>query len=67
MKTTDDVEKQAKRNPKVNVRQVREAQEMLEELRKAGIGKPQYEIEPPYGSRPPRVRASELDEPRSPR
>lgn len=56
---SDEIDDLAKKNPKVNVKQLREANELLEELRKGGLRKRQYEIETPYESRPRRVKDEE--------
>ncbi len=50
------VEEAAKTNPKVDVEQVREAQVLLEELRKQGLTRPEYDIASPYERRPLRTR-----------
>ena len=39
-------------NPGVDGRQIREAQELLEELRREGVGGPSYGIVSPYERRP---------------
>jgi hypothetical protein len=41
-----------KNNPKVDGAKVREAQELLEELRRGGVGRPSYGIDSPYERRP---------------
>jgi hypothetical protein len=49
---TPDAEELIKRNPKVDGDQLREAQELLEELRRGGVGRPSYGIDSPYERRP---------------
>jgi hypothetical protein len=51
-----DAEHAAKTNPKVDVEKVREAQVLLEELRKAGVSRQEYEISSPYERKPLRAR-----------
>lgn len=53
--TIDDA---AATNPRVDVETVREAQELLAELRKQGITRPGYEIASPYERRRLRVQHS---------
>ena len=52
----DKIGKLAKKNPLVDIDQLREAQALVKEFRKDGAGKPQYDIESPYGSRPTRAK-----------
>jgi hypothetical protein len=53
-----NAEEAARSNPKVDVDQLREAQTLLEELRKKGLAGPEYDIPSPYERRPRRVRSS---------
>lgn len=46
-----DVEKLIEKNEKVNGDQVREAQDLLRELRRDGVGGPSYDIVSPYERR----------------
>ena len=50
-----DVEDTAKVNPKVDVEKAREAQILLEELRKQGLSRREYDIASPYERRPLRT------------
>jgi hypothetical protein len=45
-----DAETVARNNLNVDVRQIRQAQELLDELRRQGLAKPQYNLGPPYVS-----------------
>jgi hypothetical protein len=54
----DPAEKMAEVNRNVDVGQVREAQALLEELRRQGLARPEYEIASPYERRPVRLRRS---------
>lgn len=56
-----DIHDLAKKNPRVDLKQLQEAQDLVDELRKRGFTKPRYEIEPPYGSRPSRARSEETE------
>lgn len=47
-----DVDEMVKNNPQVDGGQIREAQELIEELRREGVQKPSYGIESPYERRP---------------
>lgn len=47
-----DAEDLIKRNPKVDGDKLREAQELLEELRRGGVGRSSYDIDSPYERRP---------------
>lgn len=49
-------EELAKGNPQVDVDQLREAQDLLEELRRAGVSPQQYGINSPYQRKPARTR-----------
>ena len=49
---TNAADELIERNPKVDGKQLREAQELLGELRRSGVGRPSYEIESPYERRP---------------
>lgn len=51
---TPTVEEAAKDNPQVDVGQLREAQELMKELRREGVGGPSYGIVSPYERRPTR-------------
>lgn len=51
------IEELAKKNPLVDVELLKEAQALVKEFRKQGLGGPEYDIEPPYGSRPSRSRS----------
>ena len=51
-----DVERLARTNPSVDVEKVREAQILLEELRKAGVARQEYGISSPYQRKPLRAR-----------
>jgi hypothetical protein len=51
-----DVDKLVKENPGVDAAQVREAQKLLEELRREGVSGPSYGISSPYERRPVRKR-----------
>jgi hypothetical protein len=50
--TIPDVRKAAKKNPQVDVKQVEEAQSLLEELRKTGRGHREYGLGSPYARKP---------------
>ena len=43
----------AKTNPNVDVGKLREAQRLLDELRKAGVSPKEYDLSSPYRRRPP--------------
>jgi hypothetical protein len=58
-----DVEELAEGNPKVDVRQIREAYEMLKRLREEGVPGPRYGIASPHQGRKLRRQAG----PRVPR
>jgi hypothetical protein len=49
-----DIEELAENNPAVDPAQVREAQELLRELRREGVPGPSYDIVSPYERRPVR-------------
>lgn len=51
-----DVEEVAKRNPPVDVAQLREAQALMEDLRKHGLNKPGYNLTSPYETQAPQRR-----------
>jgi hypothetical protein len=53
----------AKANPKVDVDKLRDAQAALEELRKAGVMRREYDIASPYERRPRRVRQAKEHKP----
>lgn len=53
-----DAETIAEGNTKIDIGQVREAQALLEELRRQGLVRPEYEIASPYERRPLRSRGS---------
>ena len=53
-----DEKRAAEDNPKVDIEQVREAQALLEELRRQGLVRPEYEIASPYERRPLRSHRS---------
>ena len=54
-KPIPSIEEAAKSNPEVDVEKVREAQVLLEELRKQGLSRPEYDIASPYERRPLRT------------
>lgn len=58
------VDEAAAANPKVDVETVREARELLEELRKQGFSRPGYDIASPYERRP--LRKTHSGRPSSP-
>lgn len=64
MAIKDDAENLAEKNPLVDAEQLEEAQRQLDEVRKAGLSRPQYLIEPPYGGRSRRTRETESAKPR---
>lgn len=43
-----DVERLLKQNPNVDVDKLREAQEVLRDLRRGGVSGPRYQIDSPY-------------------
>ena len=45
-----DLDKTARENPDVDPEQVKEAQELVEELRKEGFGKREYDLASPFES-----------------
>lgn len=53
-----DIDALAKNNPLVDREKVREAQRLVETLRKEGLGGPSYEIVSPYERRPMTKRQS---------
>jgi hypothetical protein len=55
--TGPDVDEVAERNPAVDVDKLREAQQLIEELRERGVIGPSYDIASPYERRP--VRSTE--------
>jgi hypothetical protein len=54
-KQREAIEEIAANNPAVDVEQVVEASRLVDELRKEGLGRPEYNIEPPYRSFPRRT------------
>lgn len=53
-----DVDEVVARNPKVDPRQLREAQTLLKQLREEGLERPSYGIASPYERRPLHRRAT---------
>ena len=51
-----DTDRIAERNPGVDVGQLKEAQDLLKELRTQGVSGPEYDISSPYENRPLRGR-----------
>jgi hypothetical protein len=47
-----DAAKIAETNPKVDLAEVRRAEELLKELRKQGVSKSEYDVVSPYDRRP---------------
>lgn len=57
-KPVPTIDEAAAVNPRVDVETVREAQELLEELKEQGISRPGYDIASPYERRPLRTQHS---------
>lgn len=51
-KPEDQIEELIKGNPKIDGQQLREAQRLIEDLRKEGVGRPAYRIASPHERRP---------------
>jgi hypothetical protein len=61
-----DLDSLLKKNKNVDADQVRQTQDLLEELRKHGLARPHYDLVSPYERRPSRRSEEETDEvPRS--
>ena len=58
---TPTVEELAESNPQVDVGQLREAQELVRELRREGVGGAEYGIVSPYERRPTRQPEATAD------
>jgi hypothetical protein len=52
--TPHDLDELAEKNPAADGAQIREAQELLRELRRDGVTRPSYNIQSPYERRPVR-------------
>ncbi len=61
-KSAKEIDEIIKQNPGVDADKFREAQELLGELRKRGLTRPEYDLVPPYERRPVRRREEVAEE-----